>query len=342
MLRDMLVLDFTKGYCGAFATSALAVQGAKVHKIIIEDNKDFLLNLGIKAEGSSTRFMAYNGNKEVVIVDKGQEEGLNSLIKNADVIVVNENINKGFISYEKVKEMNPNVVFANISALGENYQKMPYAESSAFVQALAGIVDMTGFPEKAPVMPGANMIENFCGLSLSVAIVTAYYNKLMNNTGENIKFSMYNTVFSIMESPILFSELQNLDVSRCGNGDYGTLVPYDVYECKDGYFSAGLAGETGWDRFCEAIGKPELIEDERFITNEKRCENYKEATAIISEFCLTKTRNELVKVFTTKDIPNSPVLSIGETMQVGQVNDREMVVPLPNGWLVPGNPVKSV
>lgn len=342
MLKEMFVLDFTKGYCGAFATTALAKQGAKVYKIVDEDDKDFLLDLGVKTEKTSTRFMAYNGNKEVLLVDKNNKEKLDNFIKKADVIVVNETTSKDIVSYEEVKKVNPNVVFAIVSAFGENYEEFNVQGSGAIVQAMAGIIDMTGFPGAMPVIPGGNMIENFCGLSLSVEIATAYFNQLMNNIGEYIDFSMYRTLFSIMESPILFSELQELNVSRCGNGDYGTLVPYDVYKCKDGYFSAGLAGETGWDRFCDAMSKPELIEDERFRTNEKRCKNYKEATAIISEFCLSRTREELVEAFTAKNIPNSPVLSIGETMGIGQIKDREMVVPLANGWLTAGNPVKSI
>ena len=104
------------------------------------------------------------------------------------------------------------------------------------------------------------------------------------------------------------------------------MVPYDVYKCADGYFSAGIAADSGWPKFAKAIGMPELMEDPRFITNKDRCKNYIEFTEIVSKFFAPKTRNELANLFVAAGVPNAPVLDIPEVMAHPQILHRKMMV----------------
>lgn len=342
MLDHLNVLDFTVGYCGAFAAMTLGNQGAKVRKIEIHGRPDPLKKVGISLEGTTSRFIAYNGNKELVSLGlENQEEykKLEEFIQKADVIIENFEEQNFGITYEWAKKLNPTIIFAHISGYGaESDNRHPYSLET--LQAETGLMDMTGFATGEPTKAGGHVIENFCGISLSVAITAAYYSRCIHNVGDYIDFSLYHTVFSLMESPILFQTMLGKDVSRCGNGDPATLVPYDSFPCKDGHFTAGLASDAGWDRFCNAIEMPELIEDERFLTNELRCEKYDLLTSIISTFFQERTKAELTEIFNSFQIPCGAVLTVEEIMEHPQVRDRNMI--LSKGALkILGNPIKT-
>lgn len=179
---------------------------------------------------------------------------------------------------------------------------------------------------------------------MSLAITMAYLNKLNTGKGQKIDVAMYDAIFGILESPILFDTILGEKSTRTGNADPATLVPYDVYECQDGYFSAGIASDSGWPKFCETIGMHELIEDPRFVDNDLRCKNYEEFTAIVSKYFKTKTKIELADTFVATGVPSAPVLTVPEIMEHPQIIARDMMVELEDPGigkhLAIGNPMK--
>ena len=219
-------------------------------------------------------------------------EIIKRMVKDADIVVENFKVgtlDKMGLGYEDLKQVNPEIIFASISGFGQNGPLKDLAAYDNVVQSMSGVMEMTGFPDGVPTRVGPTIGDNFTGLMMSLAIVMAYYHKLNTGKGQRLDVAMMDTIFSILESPILFQTLLHQEETRRGNSDV-TLVPYDVYPCKDGYFSAGLAGESGWDRFCNCIEMPELIEDERFVNNDCRCRNYDILTPIMTEFFKKKTK----------------------------------------------------
>jgi len=350
ILEGVTVIDFTQAYSGPFCTMQLADFGARVIKVERRGVGDQSREWTPFNNGHSGYYAAINRNKESLSVDIATPEGveiIKALVKDADIVVENFKVgtlDKMGLGYEDLKKVNPEIIFASISGFGQYGPLKSLAAYDNVVQSMSGIMEMTGFPDSVPTRVGPAIGDNFTGLTMCLGIVMAYFNRLNTGKGQRIDVAMMDTIFGILESPILFKNLLGLEVTRCGNNDAATLVPYDVYPCKDGYFSAGLASDSGWDRFCNVIEMPELIDDPRFCTNELRCENYAIVTPIITEFFLKKTRAELQEAFSVANIPNAPVLSVPEIMKHPQLAAREMLSELEDPgigkYLAIGNPMK--
>lgn len=350
VLEGVKVIDFTQAYSGPFCTMQLADFGAEVIKIERRGVGDQSREWTPIENGNSGYYAAINRNKRGVSLDIATPEGREvvlKLVKDADIIVENFKVGtleKFGLGYEEIKKVNPEIIFASLSGFGQNGPLKSLAAYDNVIEAMCGIMEMTGFPDGIPTKVGPAIGDNFTGLTMSLAIVMAYLNKLNTGKGQKIDVAMYDAIFGILESPILFDTVLGEKSTRTGNADPATLVPYDVYECKDGYFSAGLASDAGWPTFCEAIGMTELIEDPRFIDNDLRCKNYKEFTEIASKFFAGKTREELAKVFVEARVPNAPVLTVPEVMKHPQILARNMMVELEDAgigkYLAIGNPMK--
>lgn len=350
ILDGVTIIDFTQAYSGPFCTMQLADFGARVIKIERKGSGDQSREWTPFKDGHSGYYAAINRNKESLSLDIALPEGqeiVRQLVKNADIVVENfkaGTLDKMGLGYAELSKINPGLIFASISGFGQSGPLKDLAAYDNVVQAMAGMMEMTGFPDGIPTRVGPAIGDNFTGLNMALAIAMAYFHKLNTGEGQQIDVAMMDTIFSILESPILFSTLLGQDVTRSGNNDSGTLVPYDVFPCKDGYFSAGLASDSGWDKFCNVIGMPELIDDALFRDNELRCKNYAIVTPIISRFFATKTRDELQQAFSAAGIPNAPVLSIPEVMDLPQIAARNMLVDLVDPGVGPykaiGNPMK--
>ncbi len=331
ILKGVTVVDFTQAYSGPFCTMQLADFGARVIKIERGGVGDQSREWSPIENGHSGYYAAINRNKEDLAIDIAKPEGRDlvlKLIEKADIVVENFKVgtlDKMGLGYEEVKKVNPEIIYASISGFGQNGPLKDLAAYDNIVQSMAGVMEMTGFPESVPTRVGPAIGDNFTGLNMSLAILMAYYHKLNTGKGQKIDLAMMDTIFNIMESPILFYTLLGEKVTRSGNNDAGTLVPYDVYQCKDGYFSAGLASDAAWPKFCNTIEMPELIEDEKFKDNEIRCKNYDIITPIIAKFFEDKTKEELQKIFSEAGIPCAPVLTVPEIMEHPQIEARGML-----------------
>lgn len=352
VLEGVTVIDFTQAYSGPFCTMQLADFGARVIKI--ERNKygdQSRYWAPINEEGQSGYYAAINRGKESITLNIGTPEGIEiakKLIAKADIMVENFSVGsmeKKGLGYEEVKKINPEIIYGSISGYGQNtsWSKLPAYDN--VIQAQTGLMEMTGTADGVPTKVGVSVGDNYTGLEMSLAITLAYYNKLKTGKGQYIDVAMYDTLFEIMESPILTYELEGTKSTRCGNTD-PTLFPYDVYPCKDGYFSPGVAAgsKKEWKAFCEAIEMPELLENERWMSNDNRLEDYDELTAKILPFFADKTKAELADIFTSYKIPNAPVKTIPELVTDPQLKARDMLIDMEDPgigkYVATGNPMK--
>ena len=349
-LSGMTVLDFTQAYSGPFCTMQLADFGANVIKVERLGVGDQAREWAPIQWGGSGYFATINRNKRGIALDLSTEKGVQiarRLMGSADVVVENfktGTMEKLGLGYEMARKLNPGIIYASITGFGQDSSLKNLAAYDNIVQAMSGLMEMTGFPDQAPVRMGPAIGDSLTGLNTALAILMAYYHKLETGEGQRIDVAMMDTIFGIMESPILFQTLLNKRLTRSGNNDAETLVPYDVYECKDGYFSVGLASDAGWPKFCQAIHREELTEDPRFLTNETRCANYQAFTDCVKDYFLGKTKAELAEIFTAAKIPNGAVQTIPDILESQQLKERDMLLPLidPNigRYIALGNPMK--
>lgn len=332
ILEGVTVVDFTQAYSGPFCTMQLADFGAKVIKIERPGIGDQSREWSPIEKGHSGYYAAVNRNKKSLSLDIATEEGAKiakEMLRHADIVVENFKVGtmeKMGLAYEDVRKINPGIIYASLSGFGQDGDLRMLAAYDNIVQSMSGIMDMTGFPDGVPTRVGPAVGDSFTGLNMAFGILLAYYHKLLTGQGQRVDVAMFDTIFGILESPILFSTLLGKASRRCGNNDAATLVPYDVYQCRDGYFSAGIASDSGWPKFCEALSMEELIRDDRFDTNEKRCQRYEELTSLLAPFFLEKSKDELTAVFAEAGVPHAPVLTVPEVMGHPQIAAREMVV----------------
>lgn len=352
VLEGVTVIDFTQAYSGPFCTMQLADFGARVIKIerrgVGDQSREWT---PINDKGESGYYAAINRGKESISLDISKPEGAEiakRLVKDADIVVENFKVgtmDKMGLGYEDLKKINPEIIYGSISGYGQNGPWSSLAAYDNVIQAMCGMMEMTGFADDVPTKVGPAVGDNFTGLTMALALVMAYYNKLNTGKGQYLDVSMMDCLFGIMESPILYKELLNEEISRCGNTD-PTLFPYDVYPCKDGYFSVGVAAGSAseWERFCHAIEMPELLKEERYSTNEQRVALYDELTPKIVKFFKTRTRAELTEIFNACKLPSSPVNTIPDLMQHPQLEARGMLVDIVDEGVGPyramGNPMK--
>lgn len=299
VLEHLTVADLSRSLCGAYAAAQLADFGAQV------------LRPGPAPETPAQEALHWGA--QLLPADTPPER----LLPQADVLIAQRDTLPAGLDEKALRSAYPKLICAVIRENGES--------GGALAEAASGMMDMTGFPDGAPTLSGWGAAECFAGVSLSFAITAALHQRSRTGEGAWIDYSLYDTYFSLMESPILFQELQGLSSTRSGSADPGTLVPYDVFPCRDGYFSVGLASDAGWDRFCAAIRMPELVCDSRYDTNEKRCRRYQEMTALFAPFFAPRTRQELQDIFSEAGIPCAPVLTAGEAARHPQIQAREML-----------------
>ena len=347
-LNGLTIIDLTQGPAGAFCSLQLADFGARVIKVELPDGGDEGWRLPSQRNGRSGYFADLNRNKESVALDYTRPESadpLRQLLQTGDLLVdafslrALETIG---LDEKTLRREQPSLILASVTAFGRREIGLPEGDDTV-VQAMSGIQAMTGFPDGRPCRIGSAVSDSIGGLNAALGILLAHFHRMETGEGQSVDVAQLDSVFGMLEANVLSESLLGEEGERCGNNDASTLVPYDVYRCADGYFSAGLAGDAGWDRFCGALGMPELEKDSRFASNELRCGHYEEFTAVVTPFFRDKTREELQTIFSKANIPCAPVLSVAEILAHPQLKARDMLLELPEGGGIRrsiGNPMK--
>lgn len=332
-LEGITVLDFTQAYSGPYCAMNLADYGARIIKVERIDGGDQSRFWSPYAQnGTSGYFAVYNRNKESIAVNLAEEEGkaiIKKLFKEVDVVLENfkfGTLEKLGLGYEEMKKVNPEIIFGSITGFG---QTGPLRTNTAYdnvIECMCGFMEMTGFPDEPPLRSGASVGDSYTGLTMSLAIVLACYDKKHTGKGRRLDVAMLDTMFATIEDAILTYSLTGMSISRTGNAKPREIVPYDTYDCVDGSVAVGTTEEAMWPNFCKAIEIPELIDDPLYKTNDLRCKNFKSFTKIIEEIMREKTMEWAVTQLAKYNVPAMPVIEPVDAMKHPQIVARDMVI----------------
>lgn len=279
-LEGITILDLTVMTAGPVGTMLLGDFGADVIKVEEVSQGDLARGLGTHfVNGESVQFLSQNRNKRSIRLDlktKAGREVFFRLAQSADVVV--ENFRPGTverlgIGYEAVKALNPRVIYASVSAFG---QTGPYADRPAndpIVQAMAGLMDMTGEADGRPVRIGVPLPDFGAAAMLAFGISAALLHRERHGEGQRIETSLlaaslFSTIPRDGEAIRSGSAPQ-----RLGSG-HPTMVPYRNYQGSDGrYFFAAAFTDKFWNNLCHAIDRPDLMGESRFADNTARTAN---------------------------------------------------------------------
>ena len=343
LLTGVRVLEFGQIAAGPFAGSLLADLGADVVKVEIPAGGDGMRNWppltdGDKGDLYSENFASLNRNKRSIAVDLKDAqsvERLRQLAAVADVVV--ENFRAGTLGrlklgYEDLKELNPRLVYCSITGYG---QKGPYARKGAFdvtVQAMSGLMSVTGEEGRPPVKCGVPVGDFCAGLYAAYTITAALMRARETGEGAYIDCSMLGSLIGIaaLQTSEYFGT--GRDGRRLGSA-HPRNAPYQAFKASDDYFVIAAGNDALWRQVAEAVGLPELAEDPRFVTQAERARNQDELAAILGERFAERTAAEWLEEMDRRGVPSAPINGYAQILSDPQVKAMGLVrdLELPNG-----------
>lgn len=332
-LEGLKVVDLTSALNGPFCTMILADYGANVLKIEPVDGDQCRSWGPIDEKSGESGFYNYvNRNKKGATLNLKSEKGLQlfyDLVKDADILV--ENYKGGVtkklkIDYDTVKKINPKIIYASGSGFGQ-YGPITHRPCYDIVaQSMGGMVNLTGFKEGNPVKVGPSVADHVAGIYLTVGLLIALYNREKTGIGQQVDVSMFDTIFSLLENALVNYTVGGFIPERNGNVD-PSIAPFDIFDCKDGFVALGVGNDRLFQKFCNTIGHPELLDDPRYTTNDLRCKNYvPELQTLIRGWCEGFTKKEIEDMMDEAGIPCGPVLNVKEAIEHPHIQAREMMV----------------
>lgn len=316
VLSGLKVLDFTIALAGAYTAWQLADLGAEVWKVErfgSGDQARYWNPCVREFGGQSTLFIAFNKNKQSIEIDLSKPEGkqiIYDMAKQADVVL--ENFKSGSIDrlglgYERLKAINPKLVFLSLSGFGGSGPLMKYPCYDAIAAARSGFAGSNGEPDGAPMKAGNALGDTLTGTYAFSAVLMALIEARRSGIGCHIDIGMTDVgMQSVGETMIDYGRI-GATQTRFGNHDR-LIAPYGVFEARDGWAVIIADTETRWQAACDALGVPGLKKDPRFVDNRARIANRDALVAEIEAVTRTLYRNEIEKKLLAVDVPASEVL----------------------------------
>jgi len=329
LLDGVRVLDLSRVMSGPFCTAMLADLGAEVIKIEMPGGGDDSRHFGPFMDDESAYFMLLNRGKKSMTLDLKSERGreiLMAMVASCDVVI--ENFRPGVakrlgLDYASLAPQHPGLIYASISGFG---QDGPLADRPAYdliVQAMSGLMNVTGQRDGPPTAVGESVIDVCTGMFAAWGISIALFDRERTGKGRNLDIAMLDSMFSMMLTVLSMQLYTDRPPSRVGSR-HPVTYPVDVFETKDGHIVMVVTTDRGFKSLCKAIGKPELGDDDRFRTNADRNAREAELKATIEAWTSVHTADDVVAALAEAGIPASPVLSVGAVVESDHIAHREM------------------
>lgn len=348
-LDNIKVLDLTRVLAGPYATMILGDLGADIIKIEMPVTGDDSRAFGPYVNNESAYFMSLNRNKRSITLNLKSEEGKEvfiEMVKKADVVVENfrpGTMEKLGLGYDYLAKVNPQLIYAASSGYGHTGPYSKRAAYDAVVQAMGGVMSITGQKDGKPTRVGSSIADINAGLFTAIGILAALNNRHVTGKGQKVDVAMLDTQVAILENAIARYVVTG-EVPKPGGNRHPSIVPFEPFETLDGEVVVAAGNDVLWAKFCQVIGTEELINDERFKTNPLRNENYEELRPLIAEPMKKKTTKEWLELLENAGVPNGPINTVDKVIQDPQVLAREMIVeiehPVAGKLKMPGVPIK--
>jgi len=330
LLDGITVLDLSTFVTGGFCSLMLANQGADVIKIERPEAGDDIRHSGPPfVDGESPYYWTVNYGKRSVELDLKSDTGLAALydlVASADVFIQNfrpgtaERIGVG---YDDIHDRNESIVYCDISAFGDSG---PWSERPGYdllVQGLSGVMSVTGEPDGKPVKVGLPETDLITAMWAAFGIMGGLYRRSRTGEGEYVELGMLDAVL-----PWLTKQAGTVFAGgtpeRMGTKD-PVLAPYQTFETADGYINVACLNQRLWGRFCEAIDRPDLSEDDRFAGNADRVEHMDALEAELGATLAEQGTDEWMATLVDAGVPAAPVQDVEEALYNEQTEARGMV-----------------
>ena len=329
-LEGVKVLDLSRVLAGPYATMVLADLGADVVKVEHPERGDDTRHWGPPfAGGEAAYFLSVNRNKRSIGVDLKTQEGLERVKKlaaEADVLI--ENLRRGALEklglgYDDVKELNPDLIYCSVTGFGPGADR-ERPGYDFLIQARAGIMGITGFPDGEPTKVGVAIADIVCGLHAATAILAALHRREISGEGARIEVPLFESTLSWLANRAQEYLVSGEDTGRMGNA-HPTIVPYQTFDASDKKIAVAVGNDAQFKRLCKAIGRDDLAEDGRYATNPERVANREELVEILQRELLGRTADEWIEKIRSAGVPCGPVNTLAEALSDEHLSSTDML-----------------
>ncbi len=349
-LKGIRVIELARVLAGPWAGQLLADLGADVIKIENPDGGDDTRKWGppfvTGADGenlSAAYYHATNRGKRSVAIDLKTETGqeaVRRLASSADILIENFKVGglaKYGLDYETLKVVNPRLVYCSITGFG---QTGPYATRAGYdfiIQAMSGLMSITGEPGREPQKAGVAISDIFTGLYSVIAIQAALRHAEETGEGQFIDMALLDSQVGVLANQNLNYLVSGKAPVQMGNA-HMNIAPYEVLPVADGHIILAVGNDGQFRRLCEVIGRPELSRDTGFITNEARVTNRKRLRETLLGELASWKKSDLLGKLEAAHVPASPINTIEEMFADPQTVARGMRMELhdKHGTILPG------
>lgn len=348
-LEQLKVLDLTRVLAGPYCTMLLRELGAEIIKVEMPETGDDARHYGPFKANKSVYFLSINRGKESISINLKTEQGkqiIRELVQKIDVLVENfrpGTMEKLGLGYDLLKEINPRLIYAASSGFGHTGPEAKKPAYDMLVQAMGGMISITGWPDSPPTRVGMSIGDITASLFTAIGICSALYQRERTGEGQKIDIGMLDCQVAILENAIVRYQVDGVPPQPLGNR-HPTITPFQAFRAKDDYIIIPVGNNNLWQIFCQAIGREELIEHEKFATNKLRTEHLEELIPLLEAEIGQKTVAEWSEIFEQASFPCSPINTIDKVMTNRQLLARNMFVQVEDKEIgsvkIVGNPIK--
>jgi len=346
-LDGVRVLDLSRVLAGPFCAQNLADLGADVIKVERPGTGDdtrawgppYLRDTQGQDTSESAYYLSTNRNKRSIAIDLATPEGAAAVRKIAsqcDVLIENFKVGglKQYgLDYESLKEEIPGLIYCSITGFG---QDGPFANRPGYdfmVQGMGGLMSITGerdgMPGAGPQKAGVAVTDVITGLYAALAIMGAIQERDRSGLGQFIDLALLDCHISMLANQNLNYMTSGVAPTRAGNA-HQNVVPYQVFEAKDGYLIVAVGNDSQFRSYSQAIGHPELATDPKYQTNSTRITNRDELIPFLEKIMLTRTRDEWISTLEKVGVPCGPIQTIDQVFDHPQVKSRQIWREIPH------------
>jgi CoA:oxalate CoA-transferase len=348
-LTGTTVIDLTRVLAGPYCTMVLADLGARVIKVEAPDRGDDARHIGPFVGGKSAYFMSLNRGKESIALDlksDGDRAIFERLLAVADVLIENfrpgtmENFGYG---WETLHARYPRLIYAAASGFG---QTGPYRRRPAYdmvVQAMGGIMSLTGHPGSPPTRVGTSIGDITAGLFTATGINAALYHRAQTGEATMVDVAMLDGQVAILENAIARYFATGVVPGPIG-ARHPSITPFDAFATADGYIVVCAGNDALFAQLCLTLGRDDLAQDQQFATNEHRTENQALLKRELERTLATHPTAHWLAQLDAAGVPCGPLANVEDVLRDPQVGARNMIVtaddPSAGRLHMAGNPIK--
>ena len=335
MMDGIKVLDLSTLFAGPLIATLLGDHGAEVIKVE-HPRGDDARRWGASKEDVSLFWKVLSRNKKCISVNLNESEGqeiIRKLIKEADVLIENfrpGRMEKWGLGWEDVSKINDRLIMVRVTGFGQTGPYSSFAGFGTLAEAMSGFAHITGETDRPPTLPPFGLADGISGITGAFAVASALYKREQAGKGECIDLALYESLMWILGGHIV--EYDQLGTVQMRNGNQSLRTsPRNTYRTKDGkWIALSASSESIAARVFNAIGMPELIEDERFSTNQSRLMHRDEVDRFVGEWAMRHTQQEAMDILREADAAVAPIYDVRQIVEDEHFIHRGSIVKVPD------------